>query len=262
MHQQCVLAAKKPNGILGYIKRSVASRSGEMICPLCAALVRPLLEYCVQCWAPQYKRDMDILERVPQRATKMMKGKIQVGEEARGGGAGDDRGAPGAGAEIPLWPLEGPMLEQFMKDCILWEGPMLEQGNSVRRKEQQRGVMDCHSPSSCIPRWGGAGGVRNEGVKDKRDILTLKVKASTKTELRMVDAALQAPGCREHLGPLSDARRHGPLSFSGGAPSLEELCRQVEELQEEVSRLRSIREGKREMTGSSLRRNSPKLHPQ
>ncbi|KAJ7404026.1 hypothetical protein WISP_147897 [Willisornis vidua] len=27
------------------------------------------LEYCSQCWAPQYMRDMDLLERVPQKAT-------------------------------------------------------------------------------------------------------------------------------------------------------------------------------------------------
>jgi len=35
-----------------------------------------------------------------------------------------------------LW--EGPMLEKFMKDCLLWARPMLEQGKSMRRKEQQR----------------------------------------------------------------------------------------------------------------------------
>ena len=63
---------KKANSILGMIRRKIVTRDKDTILRLNKTLVRPQLECCIQVWSPCLKQDMEKLEKVQRRDTKMI----------------------------------------------------------------------------------------------------------------------------------------------------------------------------------------------
>ena len=57
-------------------------------------LVRPHLEYCIPMWSLQYMRDMDLLEHIQRRATKMIHGMEHLSHER------DGAVQPGEGSDV------------------------------------------------------------------------------------------------------------------------------------------------------------------
>ncbi len=71
--EQCTKVVKSANRILGMINRSFVYKSSNTILTLYKSLVRPHLEYCVQAWCPHLRKDIDLLEKVQRRATRLIK---------------------------------------------------------------------------------------------------------------------------------------------------------------------------------------------
>ena len=64
--EQCGIAASKGN------QNTIMYKEKHIIVPLHKAIVRPHLEYFIQAWRPYRKKDIDKLERIHRRATKMI----------------------------------------------------------------------------------------------------------------------------------------------------------------------------------------------
>ena len=69
---KCQYAVSKAMKVLGLIKRTFKFFSSVSLLILYKTYVRSHLEYCVQVWSPFLTGDIDALERVQHRATKLI----------------------------------------------------------------------------------------------------------------------------------------------------------------------------------------------
>ena len=61
---------------------ALSLKIGKSCCSF-RTLVRPHLEYSVQFWSPHYQKDVEALERVQKRFTRMMPGMEGISYEER-----------------------------------------------------------------------------------------------------------------------------------------------------------------------------------
>ena len=71
---QCISANNRANRVLGFITRSISKRSVDVILRFHLGLVKPHLDYAVQFWFPYYRMDINKLETVQRRMTKIFQG--------------------------------------------------------------------------------------------------------------------------------------------------------------------------------------------
>ena len=70
--RQLTEAVKEANRALAQLRRTITNKEIDTVIPIYKATVRPHLEYCVHAWAPYLKKDINALEKVQHRATKMI----------------------------------------------------------------------------------------------------------------------------------------------------------------------------------------------
>ena len=82
-HAQCASAAAKANRVLGMLGRTFVCRDIKVWELLYRSMVRPHLEFAASVWNPTDAGDIDVLERVQHRATRMVKSIRQLSYEQR-----------------------------------------------------------------------------------------------------------------------------------------------------------------------------------
>ena len=81
--EQCRIAASKGNQVLLMIRRNIIYKEKSLIIPLYKSIVRPHLEYCIHAWNPHLRKDVDTLEKIQRRATKLIPGLRDMRYEER-----------------------------------------------------------------------------------------------------------------------------------------------------------------------------------
>ena len=71
---QCSEAAQRGNAVLGQILRAFHYRDRNTFIQLYKQYVRPHLEFAITAWSPWTQADIQTLEKVQQRAIKMVSG--------------------------------------------------------------------------------------------------------------------------------------------------------------------------------------------
>ena len=68
---QCLQAYNKASQMLGLLGRTIKSRNPDILIKIYKGIVRPHLEFCSPVWAPHYRKDKELLEKVQHRFTRM-----------------------------------------------------------------------------------------------------------------------------------------------------------------------------------------------
>jgi ribonuclease P/MRP protein subunit RPP40 len=81
--EQCAKVVGKANKVLSMIRRTLKNFSNDVVMKLYKRLVRPRLEYAVQACRPYLQKDMDLIEGVQRRTTKLVVGTNGMSYEVR-----------------------------------------------------------------------------------------------------------------------------------------------------------------------------------
>jgi len=81
--EQVIRAASAANSMLARVKRTFTCMDQEMFLPIYKTLVRPHMEYAIQAWCPYLQKDINKLEKVQRRATKLVPALADLAYEER-----------------------------------------------------------------------------------------------------------------------------------------------------------------------------------